>query len=110
MNTLAAFANGMANRGKTMMVFDWKKAAALIVERNPTIVRAGLRDDWGWTGGTIYEDGKRVGRDGSYTYLASTWATPEIEIDGEIMPCFVMNTPEENPGKWDSDTRWPEVA
>ena len=105
MNTLAAFAMGEANRGKEMMVFDWDKAARLIGERKPECASAGLRDDWEYTGGTIYEDGKPVMDD--YTYLASTWAVPELDMNGDIVECFRMK--HEVPG-WGAETKWPKSA
>ncbi len=105
MDTMCAFAMGEANRGKEMMVFDWNKAAALIKERGAKNASAGLSGDWEWTGGKILKDGK-IPED-SYTYLASTWATPEIEIDGEIIDCYKMES--ETDG-WDSGTFWPESA
>lgn len=105
MNTWAAFAMGEANRGKELMVFDWDKAARLIRERKPGYAAAGLRSDWGYTGGAIYEDGKTVMDD--YTYLASTWAVPELYMDGDIEECFRMK--HEVP-EWDSDTKWPKSA
>ena len=63
MNTLDAFMMGEANRGKEMMVFDWDKAARLIAQRKPRIAMAGLRGDWEFTGGVIYEDGVLVTKD-----------------------------------------------
>lgn len=102
MNTLSAFAIGEANRGRELMVFDWNKAARIIKERNPKLAEAGLRDDWEWTGGTIYKDGKPIKDD--YTFLASTWAVPELKVDGEIIECYKMKS--EVP-KWGSDTKWP---
>lgn len=105
MDTVSAFANGMANRGKELMVFDWDKAAKLIKKHNPKIASAGLSSDREWTGGTIYEDGKIVTED--YTFLASTWARPEIDLDGEIFDCYKMQS--QTP-KWGSDTKWPESA
>ena len=105
MNTWAAFAMGEANRGKEMMVFDWDKAARLIGERKPECASAGLRGDWEYTGGTIYEDGKPVMDD--YTYLASTWAVPELDMDGDIVECFRMK--HEVLG-WGSKTKWPKSA
>lgn len=107
MDSISAFMKGQANRGRPMMVFDWHKAARLIAKRKPTSVSAGLASDWDWTGGTIYANGVPVNQEDTYTYLASTWATPEIEIDGEVMDCFVMQ--DASPG-WDSDTYWPESA
>ena len=105
MDTLKAFAMGDANRGKEQMVFDWDKAAKRIAKVRPEIASAGLRDDWEWTGGEIYRDGNPV-KD-SLTYLASTWATPELEMDGEVEPCYRMKS--EVPD-WDSGTKWPDSA
>lgn len=105
MDTKIAFALGRANRGKEPMVFDWNKAAELIREKSPQTAMAGLRDDWEWTGGTIYENGSPV--TDSYTYLSSTWAVPEIELDGDIVPCYKMQS--EVPD-WGSDTKWPQSA
>ncbi len=78
MDSFIAFAMGMANRGKPMMVFDWDKAAKRIKETGARQASAGLAGDWEYTGGEILVDGKPT-NDG-YTYLASTWAVPEIEI------------------------------
>ena len=105
MDTLSAFIMGDLNRGKEMMVFDWEKAARLIRERKPKCASAGLRSDWEYTGGKIYEDGKPVMDD--YTYLASTWAVPEIDIDGEVIDCYRMEN--EVPG-WSAKTKWPKSA
>ena len=107
MDSIKAFMIGEANRGKEMMVFDWDKAAQLIKDRNAKNAAAGLSNDWEWTGGRIYENGTIVAEGQTYTYLASTWATPEIEVDGELIDCFKMES--ETPG-WDSDTYWPESA
>lgn len=107
MDTLSAFAMGQANRSKELMVFDWEKAAQIIKEKDAKEAAAGLRDDWNWTGGNILKDGKPIPRDETYTYLASTWAVPELEIDGEIIPCYKMQS--ETP-KWNSDTYWPPEA
>lgn len=107
MDTMSAFAMGQANRGKERMVFDWDKAARLIAERGAKSASAGLHGDWDWTGGPILSDGVPVPHDETYVYLASTWATPELEIDGETIDCYRMES--ETPG-WDSDTYWPESA
>ena len=104
MDTMKAFMMGEMNRYNERMVFDWNKAARIIAERKPEQAAAGLAGDWEWTGGTIYEDGKPVFYE--YTFLASTWATPELEIDGEIMECFLM----ESKTEWDEYTKWPESA
>ena len=105
MNTLDAFAMGEANRDKELMVFDWDKAARLIKERNPEYASAGLRSDWEYTGGTIYENGNPVMDD--YTFLASTWAVPELDLDGDVVACYRMK--HEVP-EWGSTTKWPQSA
>jgi hypothetical protein len=101
MDTLQAFAMGEANKGKELKVFDWIKAAELIKANPQATIRAGLASDWEYTGGTIWEDGEKQD---DYTYLASTWATPEIEIDGETFDCFKMASETPN---WDADTKFP---
>ena len=100
MNTLDALAMGKANRGKELMVFDWDKAGRLIKERRPEYASAGLRGDWEYTGGTIYESGKPVMDD--YTFLASTWAVPELDLDGDVVACYRMQ--HEVP-EWGSKTK-----
>lgn len=104
MDTMHAFMLSMASQGCKRKVFDWDKAARIILEKHPKNASAGLRDDWGCTGGVIYEDGKPVTDD--YTFLASTWAVPELEVDGETIECWVW----ENDTKWDADTKWPKSA
>lgn len=105
MDTFAAFIMGEANRGRPLRVFDWNKAATLIKERSATQASAGLTEDWDWTGGSILKDGKPDMED--YTYLASTWATPVLIIDGDYIECFLMEN--DVPG-WNAETKWPESA
>lgn len=107
MDTMSAFARGEASRWQEMMVFDWDKAARLIKEKKPSYASAGLRNDWEWTGGEIYKDGKIVSKDDTYTFLASTWAVPELDLDGEVLECFKMK---HDLPRWDSGTYWPESA
>ncbi len=107
MDTVAAFAINVASQGKELKVFDWDKAATLIAEKKPAIAGAGLAGDWEWTGGSIFRNGAPIPREETYTYLSSSWATPELEIDGLIVSCFKMES--ETPG-WDCDTYWPESA
>lgn len=110
MDTLAAFNRAEAARrsGKTTRnVFDWHKAARLIRDRKPTEAGAGLRDDWEYTGGSIYRDGKPIGRDETYVYLASIWATPEIDLDGIREDCLLVVGEDH---EWNSGTYWPESA
>ena len=107
MDTMSAFAMGTANRGKEAMVFDWEKAARLIKERGATNASAGLAGDWEYTGGQIWAAGKPVPAEETYTYLSSTWARPELEIDGETIDCYRM---ESEAPDWNSRTYWPEEA
>lgn len=106
---MSAFAMAQAAqaRGAKLMVFDWHKAATLIKERKPSTASAGLAGDWGYTGGEIFRNGKPVPKEDTYTFLASTWATPELDLDGDVVSCYIMK--DENP-EWGSDTYWPESA
>ena len=105
MNTLEAFARGRASQEQPLRVFDWDKPAQLIYDRRPTRARAGLSEDWEWTGDTIYEDGK-ISK-AALTHLESTWAIPELEVDGEIQDCWVWK--KDHP-EWNAKTYWPDSA
>ena len=107
MDTMKAFMMGRLSKGRELKVFDWVEAVELIKEHGATSASAGLSGDWEYTGGHILQDGKPVPAEDAYTSLASTWATPQIEIDGELYDCYTMRSirPE-----WDSDTYWPEEA
>mgnify|MGYP000851944624 CR=1 FL=1 len=105
MDSSIAFMFGEANRGKELMVFDWDKAATLIKKRGAKYAAAGLANDWECTGGDILEDGE-IPED-TYTFLASTWATPELDIDGCTIDCYKMQS--ETDG-WNAETFWPESA
>lgn len=111
MDTASAFVYGSMYRNSPSRVFDWVKAAQLIRDRlligNLKAASAGLRDDWEYTGGEIFRDGSPVPKDTTYTYLASTWAIPELSLDGDVMECWVWQ--KDSPG-WDSDTYWPPEA
>lgn len=107
MNTLSAFIRGQANRDKELMVFDWDKAATLIYKRKAQSAGAGLSSDWDGTGGKIFGDGKPIAKDDTYLYLASTWAIPQLEVDGVLFDCFKMQS--EVPA-WDAKTFWPSSA
>jgi hypothetical protein len=102
-DTLAAFAMGNSNRGKPLKVFDWNRAAALIRDRQAKYAAAGLSGDWEYTGGDIYKEGKPVPEDDTYTYLASTWASPEINVDGDLLPCWRWQS--EVPPEWGTGLR-----
>lgn len=106
MNTFDAFAKCRNAQGSPRMVFDWDRAATRIAATRPTEARAGLSQDWEWTGGPIYRDGDPVPREDTYTYLASNWAVPELDLDGVIEPCYQML----KATQWDENTYWPESA
>ncbi|OPY81414.1 MAG: hypothetical protein A4E65_01155 [Syntrophorhabdus sp. PtaU1.Bin153] len=107
MDSISAFIRGAVNSHKELMVFDWEKAAQIIKEKGARYASAGLREDWEWTGGEIFRDGKPLNREDTYTFLASTWAVPELEVQGEIIPCYRMQS--ETPG-WNAETFWPTEA
>lgn len=96
MDNIQAFAMGEMNRGKKLMVFDWDKAAKLIKENKPDMASAGLSGDWEYTGGGIYKNNSPIKHEDTYVYLASTWAIPQLDLDGEIFDCYIMqdNVPE----------------
>lgn len=107
MDTMSAFLKGEANR-RPERVFDWNKAASLIRERGLAAAGAGLSGDLEWTGGDILKGGRPVPQEETYTFLASTWATPVLTLGGgEEIPCWAWES--DTPG-WDSGTYWPESA
>lgn len=107
-DSMTGYLIGQAHKNDPLMVFDWDKAARLIVEHKPDYAGAGLRGDWEYTGGTIYTaDGGPVPEEDSYAYLESTWAQPELEIDGMRSECWLY----EKDAPWDdSGIYWPESA
>ena len=105
MDTLTAFANLLATPPGNAKVFDWNKAAQIIVNRQPAEASAGLKDDHEWTGGCIYRDGKPVLD--SYVYLRSDWCEAELIVDGDYINCWVPSS--EYPD-WHEHTVWPESA
>ena len=107
MDTMSAFLRSEASRGSPLRVFDWEKAAQIIRERAAVHAEAGLSGDWEWTGGDILRTGIPVPAEETYTYLASTWATPALIVDGETVDCWRYQS--DSPG-WDSSTYWPESA
>ncbi len=109
MDSLVAFAMGQAARasGAKSKVFDWNKAARIIRDRKVVEASAGLSSDWEYTGGSIFRNGKPVPKEDTYVYLASIWATPELEVDGETLDCWI--DADTSPG-WDAETYWPQSA
>lgn len=104
MSSLMHYANRVMNQDEEM-VFDWDEAARRIKESGCDYALAGLRDDWGFNGGTIFMDGEPYYSD--YTNLASSTDVPELEINGVSSPCYKMQS--EVPD-WDSYTKWPDSA
>ena len=108
MDTMSAFARGLAARGREHKVFDWDEAARIIKNRNINTVSAGLMEDWDYTSGLILVEGVIPEKDKTYTYLSSNWATPVLSFDDEtFIDCYKMQS--EVPD-WNSDTFWPESA
>lgn len=106
MVTGSALSREAAARGESAKVFDWMKAARLIVERKPTKASAGLVEDWNNTGGVIFKDGHPVPAFETYTYLKSSWATPILDLDGEEIDCYVY----EGNTNYGAGTYWPPDA
>jgi hypothetical protein len=104
MDTIRAMASADASRVNPSKVFDWDKAAKIIRERKPNWANAGLHGDWEYTGGPIWANGAIVPEEDTYTYLSSTWATPELEIDGVFTDCWTYTN------EWDAGTYWPDSA
>lgn len=93
-------------------VFDWVKAAKIIIEKKPSYAVAGLAEDWFYTSGRIYEDGD-ISFDGyQCSYLMSIWATPILlliyeDARQEPIDCWVRSS--ERP-EWNEYTYWPREA
>lgn len=103
MDLCQAWARGDANRRKELMVFDWNKAAQLIKKNKNAIIAAGLKGDEEHTKGIIWKCGKIVPKEETYCYLASTWAIPQIEINGEKEDCFIMKS--NMPSEWIANSK-----
>jgi hypothetical protein len=116
--SILSFADGfgimpaMAKKVKLPMAFDWDRAAIIIKERfgqHPDLIaEAGLQNDWAYTGGVIFENGKPT--NDNYTYLCSCWATPTLILswDGleqEEVECFTAQSE-----RFDSGTKWDEQS
>ena len=107
MDTLQAFHRGLMAEGRPMMVFDWDRAAYLIREFKAIHASAGLAGDWEYTGGPILEDGHPVEQEYTSVWLVSSWAEPQLLLDGEIMPCWKLM---DHAPEWDENTYWPDSA
>ena len=83
-----------------MKKFDYDKAREICKNEYVKYAEGGLREDWNWTAGTIYENGK-FDKDG-VGYDHSIWATPVIEYtttDGQtyVLDCFIDDNVKEDP-------------
>jgi hypothetical protein len=105
MDTAMAFAMGELHMNDPLMVFDWDKAARILSERMPNVATAGIADDFEWTGGVIWNDGKPFMC--SYTYLASTLAKPLLVIGDEEIECWRYK---DDVPDWSAETKWPKSA
>ena len=98
-------------QGKSMMTFDWDKAAEIIKNRfkehKDLVAEAGLEGDWDYTGGEIFNDGKPTNE--NYTFLSSNWATPTLilswdGIEQEEIQCFTNESERfQSNSKWDNE-------
>lgn len=107
MDTISAYFRAQAASDKPQKVFDWDKAAHIIRESGTTYASAGLSEDWEWTGGPIYNEEGIIPRENTRVYLSSNWAIPELEIEGDLIECWIYEN--DSPG-WDENTYWPESA
>jgi hypothetical protein len=108
MDSFGAMMRGQsaAARGAKKRVFDWNKAAKMILAVKPNVAIAGLSSDMSCTAGTIYKDGKPLTKSGAY--LSSNWATPVIVMDdGNELPCWVYADWTDG---WNANTLWPQSA
>jgi hypothetical protein len=109
LSTAECFAMSEANADEEPKVFDWITAAKIIALRKPKIAQAGLAGDWSNTAGIIYTADGIPSQDENYTFLSSVWATPQLDLDGERITCWLYKA--DSPGgAWDSDTHWPDEA
>lgn len=99
MDTMQAFAmNKIATaKGNKMRQLDWDKAKEICEKNKGKTIYAGLQYDMEWTGGCIF-DGEKYVRD--YVFVASTWATPILEIEGEEIECWKYGEDTDMPKWW----------
>ena len=102
---IKALLRGLTTNEPRKKVFDWNKAANLIIECGADRAYAGLAGDWRCTAGIIWDERKPVLD--SYLYLCSHWATPTLQVDGDDYQCWIYQ--DDSPG-WDSRTVWPGCA
>jgi hypothetical protein len=82
------------------MVFDWERAAKLMKAYDGENVRAGMKNAWTDfydNAGFILKNGEAVNEAG---IVASYNATPTIEIDGRLFPCFRWADESDHSASW----------
>lgn len=105
MESLKAFARGLASQGERVRTFDWIKAANIIKANPDKDWYAGLSSDLEWTGGKIWDGSEKAIVKNTTTYLSSSWATPVIyDSEGDETDCWVY----QDTVKWNSGTQYPE--
>ena len=106
MDSMSALTMGLASMGNEKKVFDWDKAADLILERGIKNASAGLELDLEYTACVILQDGNPVRS--KYGWLSSTWATPILvdHVHYEAIPCYIMD----HETTYTAHTRWPKSA
>ena len=83
----------------SMKFLDFEKAEQICLSHPDSTVVAGLMEDWGYTSGIIFKDGKWY--DGGVLYAQSFWATPIVDVDGEEIECWThVPTVETGVPKW----------
>lgn len=81
MNTMSAFAMGMATCGNKVKRFNAEKIIKLMKEHKVKEAEIYLSGDRGWTETDVWLKGKKLyGR--SMGVDGSTWAMPMLDIDG----------------------------
>lgn len=81
-----------------MKYMDWNKVKEIIETHPNSVIYAGLQEDWNNTSGLIFAKGDFY--NGS-VYVASVWATPIVDVDGEEIECWTYTPTKEGAGKPD---------
>ncbi len=90
MDIIQAIAKAKQRKRKTKY-YDYRKAAKLLIKNNVKKAALGMKEDWDWTADeiTIAKLKKfRNKRTKICGINGSIWATPSIEIDGAMLPCW----------------------
>ena len=76
---------------------NWAKAEKICLEHPEAHIKAGLLEDWDCTSGDIFRCGRWVKDD---VYTCSFWATPVLEVDGELVECWSHRRSSKSVPKW----------